>query len=126
MVDATEAHKRRYRKKEWRNTLLEVGKWALIIWLIWPLREASSGPIMFGRVALGILLFVIFAGKLFYDTVIHDIIRQKRTTAKQDVVTLIGMVVGVAVIVGLVIAFVGFLIIEYLEMARSGEDASGS
>lgn len=110
------ARRRAFLLKNWTRTVLEIGKWALVLWLLWPLRNASAGPLMFSRVALGVLLFVIFAGKLFYDTVIMGIIRQRRTTLKQDVVGLIGIVVALGLVVGLVLMLVVFLFLEFTEM----------
>ena len=89
----------------------------------WLVRNASAGPLMFTRVALGVLLFVIFAGKLFYDTVIMGIIRQRRTTLKQDIVGLVGIVVGVGLVVGLVLMLVAFLFLEFIEMMNTERGA---
>jgi hypothetical protein len=97
--------------------VLEISKWALVIWLLWPLSQASEGSVSFVRVLMGILLFVIFAGKLFYDTIIEGAIRQRRTSVKQDVAGFLGMVAGIAVVVGLVVLLVGFMIVELMTMA---------
>ena len=101
--------------KDWGNTALEVCKWALVVWLMWPIRNAAIGPIDFWRIAGGILLFIIFAGKLFYDSIIMDIIRQRRTSLKRDIVTLLGMAVIVALVVGFTLFFSGFLVVKMME-----------
>ena len=111
------------RRKEWAGTLLELGKWALVLWLLLPLRHASAGPMLFGRVALGILLFVIFTGKLFYDTVVVSVIRRRRMSAKQEVLSLVGIVLGLGLVVGIVLLLVGFLLLAFFEMMRTpGEE----
>jgi len=111
--------KRTFRLPDWARAGLEIGKWGLILWLLWPLRDASAGLLLFGRVALGVLLFVIFAGKLFYDTVIMGIIRQRRTTLKQDVIGLIGIVAGLGLVVGLVLMLVVLLFVEFIEIMNT-------
>jgi len=98
--------------KEWGGTALEVGKWLLVLWLLWPVRKANIAPVEFTRVVIGILLFIIFAGKLFFDTVIMSIIRQRRTTVKRDVITLLGIVLVLGLVVGLLLFFGALLLIE--------------
>jgi len=105
----------------WLKTGLEIGKWALVLWLLLPLRQASAGPILFGRVALGILLFIIFTGKMFYDTIIEGYFRQRRMSARQDLLSLVGIVLVVGLVVGLVIFLVGFMMLEFFEMMRQRE-----
>lgn len=108
--------------KDWGKTAVEIAKWVLVLWLLWPLRHASSGPVDFIRVSLGILLFILFAGKLFYDTVIMSIVRRKRTSAKQDFFSLLGIILGLSVVVGLLLLFIGYVLLEVYQMSRSGED----
>ena len=105
--------------KDWGKTVLEVAKWALVLWLLWPIRQHAGGSTAFTRVVIGVVLFIIFAGKLFYDTVIMGMIQQRRTSVKQDVVTLIGMTLVAAVLVGLLLFFLGFFVIELIRMSSS-------
>jgi hypothetical protein len=107
--------------KDWSKTVLEIGKWAVVLWLLWPLRNASHMSLDFTRVALGIFLFVIFSGKLFYDTIIMEILKKRRTTVKQDLVALLGMVAIITLIVGVLVTFVAFLIVEMMNMNREGQ-----
>lgn|GEM_PF-707574 len=103
----------------WRSVLWEVGRWGLVIVLLLPLRQAEPGPIDAYRVALGILLFVIFGGKLLYDIMIADILERRRQSAAKDVVTLVGMVIVVTLVVGLLMVFSGFLLVKLVAQARS-------
>ena len=98
--------------KEWGGTALEVGKWLLVLWLLWPVRNANIAPVEFTRVVIGVLLFIIFAGKLFFDTVIMSIIRQRRTSVKRDIVTLLGIVLVLGLVVGLLLFFGALLLME--------------
>jgi hypothetical protein len=117
-------HKQAKGKKgrEWTSTALEILKWAFVLWLLWPLRQPTETMIDFVRVVLGVLLFIIFAGKLLYDTVIMSIIRQRRNTGKQDLITMIGMVLVMGLVVGLLFLFTGYVFIElYRNMQRPEE-----
>jgi hypothetical protein len=122
MTRITGSKKRKIVLKDWGQTALEVGKWILVLWLLWPLRHATSGPVDFTRVLLGILLFIVFAGKVFYDTIIMGILRQRRTSVKQDVITLIGMVAGISLVVGLLIVFVGYAIVQLYQSSNRPQD----
>lgn len=117
-MEEKKAARQRSGLPEWIRTALEIGKWGMILWLLSPLRQASAGPILFGRVALGILLFIIFAGKLFYDAVLEGYLRKRRTSAREDLLSLVGIVLVVALVVGLVIFLVGFMMLEFFEMMR--------
>ena len=117
-----EAERRKAVLKDWGKTALEIAKWALVIWLLWPLRSALGGSVNFTRVVVGIVLFIIFAGKVFYDTVIMGVIRQRRTSVKQDILTLIGIVSVVSLVVGLMLVLVGFMIVELIQTANQPEE----
>jgi hypothetical protein len=99
--------------------ILEIGKWVLVLWLLWPLRHASNRPGAFVRVVVGIALFVIFSGKLFYDMVITGFIRQKRTTPGQDLLTVLGSVVVIALVVGLLLFFVGLMFVALFQASTN-------
>lgn len=111
-TEITGKARRKIIMKEWGGTALEVGKWLLVLWLLWPVRNANIAPVEFTRVVIGVLLFIIFAGKLFFDTVIMSIIRQRRTSVKRDIVTLLGIVLVLGLVVGLLLFFGALLLIE--------------
>jgi hypothetical protein len=98
--------------KGFRKIAPQILKWIAVVWCLWPLARISEKGIPLTRVVLGILFFVLFSGKLLYDTIIADYIRQRRTTLKQDIAALIGMVFGVLLLIGLVLAMVAALLIE--------------
>jgi hypothetical protein len=108
--------------KDWGNTALELGKWILVLWLLWPIRNAAAGPVDFVRVAVGIMLFIIFAGKLFYDTVIMGILRQRRTSVKQDILSFAGIILVMSLVVGFLLLFVGYLVIELINMSQQAQE----
>ncbi len=99
--------------KRWRSiggVFWELAKWGLVVYLLLPVRSPLPGKRDVIQVMLGILLFIIFAGKLLYDTIILSILRQKRDSVKKDIITVIGMVVVVALVVGLLLVTAGFLL----------------
>ena len=107
--------------KDWLGTALEILKWAFVVWLLWPIVELGRQRMSVARVVAGICLFVVFAGKLFYDTLITEFVRQRRTTAKQDLMALLGMIAAIFLLAGLVIGMVGLLIIQWQKGAAAGD-----
>lgn len=118
----TGKEKRKFILKDWGNTALEMGKWVLVLWLLWPIRSVAAGPMEFFRVAAGILLFIIFAGKLFYDTIIMGILRQRRTSVKQDILSFVGIILVMSIVVGFLLLFVGYLVIELMKMSQQTQE----
>ncbi len=90
--------------KDGGKTALEIFKWAFIIWLLWPLsRLSQEGLNQFTRVLFGILLFIIFTGKVLYDTIFVGLIKQRRTSMKQDAILLLGVILVLCFMLGLII-----------------------
>ncbi|MFQ5753647.1 MAG: hypothetical protein ACE5HI_16780 [bacterium] len=94
--------------------LLEIGKWVLVLWLILPLKNALQGSVDFGRVALGVVLFIIFAGKMLYDVVFFPRQHQAESSAGKDLLSMVGIVVGMAFIVLILVFFVALYVIKYM------------
>lgn len=97
---------------------LEVSKWAVIIWLLLPLKNALHGPAEFGRIALGVVLFVVFSGKLLYDAVFFPRQHKKASPAGKDLLSMLGIVVGIALIVSVLVFFVAVFVIESMNTSR--------
>jgi len=109
--------------KQWGSTFVEILKWVLVVWMLWPLFGLSQQrSISLTRVILGIMLFVIFSGKILFDTIIMDYIRQKRTTLKQDVIALVGLVAAVC----LLVLLVALMVAAYLTTANKILTTPGS
>jgi len=94
--------------------VIEIGKWALIIWLLFPITGATKVLINFSRVALGIVLFVIFTGKLLYDVVFFPRQHQRESSVGKDLVSMIGIVSGIALLVLVLVVFVALYVISYM------------
>lgn len=117
-----EKRKRKLKIREWKSVFTEILKWGLVIWLLFPLSRLSSGRYLFFRVLLGILLFIVFAGKTFYDIVIMDAIRQRRTSLKQDMIAFLGMIIGAMILVGLVILLFAMLLVTWQEQISQQQE----
>jgi hypothetical protein len=102
-----------------RKNVLEILKWIAVVWCLWPLARISEKGIPLTRVVAGILFFVLFSGKLLYDTIITDYVRQRRTTLKQDIAALAGMVFGILLLIGLVLAMVAALLLESAKSSQT-------
>ena len=95
----------------------EIGKWVLVIWLVWPLTQLTTTNVSFYRIMLGILLFVLFAGKMFYDMIIESYLKRERQNKYLDLLITVGSVTFMAIIVAAVILVTGLMIYN---MAKEG------
>ena len=107
-------------KKAWPY-VIEVARWALVLFLLAPVLHPRGGRWEFTRVLVGEALLVIFIGKLFYDTVIWKFTRQRRT-AGRDILSMLGMLVAVGLVVVLFVLLVGATLMRYFQglSAREG------
>lgn len=103
-----------YLVKSLQPLLLELAKWALVLWLMSPLAVAMHGPIDFSRVALGILLFILFTGKMLYDTILAPAKTRAERTPLQDVLAMIGSVAVIALAVGMMLVLVGLYVMKVI------------
>lgn len=97
----------------------EVSKWALVVWLLLPLRNSMTEHVNFNRIILGILLFVIFGGKVFYDTVLDSFKKRPERKPIVDLVVMVASIAVIALIVGISIVFIGYFI--FTGMQDSGD-----
>ncbi len=97
--------------------LSEVGKWALVLWLLMPIRKAMSERVDFARVALGILLFILFAGKLFYDNILDSLLKRKENQTSRDIIAMFGMAAAIALVIGVVVLFIGLFVFSSIQNA---------
>ncbi|NIA30551.1 MAG: hypothetical protein GWP06_11655 [Actinobacteria bacterium] len=97
----------------------EIGKWGLVLWLLLPIRKSMSGSVAFIRIGGGILLFVLFAGKLLYDSVFDAYKRNTERNNVRDLLGMVGIVSIIALVVGVVVFSIGFFVFSYLQSANS-------
>ncbi|MGQ9560560.1 MAG: hypothetical protein ACUVWA_08615 [Candidatus Oleimicrobiaceae bacterium] len=94
----------------WR-VVVAAAQWALVAYLLWPVRGRLQGMGDFARVTLGIFLFVIFSGKLLYD---QAVVRTSRAEPRQEWLHLAGIALGLVLVVGMVVLLVGILLANLL------------
>ena len=107
-------------KKHFPGWLSETLKWGLVIWLVWPLALLQGGSYQLPRVLLGIILFVIFAGKRFYDVVITTHSRNREKSLKQDIFGFIGSILAAALFVGFVLFMFALSISLFYKSTQPG------
>lgn len=98
-----------------KATLREIAKWLIVLWLMSPLALAMRGPVDFSRVALGILLFIIFTGKLLFDSIIAPLKTRAERTALQDVIMMFGVVAVIGLAVTMMILLIGLYVMKLIE-----------
>jgi len=100
---------------------LEIGRWALVAYLLFPLRRRMHLPLEFARTALGIALFVIFAGKMLYDRVIWKQLTGATRDSGRDMLSMVAITLLVALLVGVAIFFVGLYVVNMYQNAMEAE-----
>ena len=100
--------------------LFEIGKWALVVFLLSPLITFQAERMSLWRMMLGILLLVVFIGKMFYDFIIDNYKQRKESYRFWDLLILVGAITLIAVIIGGVLLFVGIYLVQQFSEADSG------
>ena len=92
----------------------EIGKWALVIYLLLPLTKAMNGVVDFNRIVIGETLLIIFIGKMFYDTVIWKFIRTRNEVGK-EIIGMIGLLVSIGFILVMFFLLFGVTLLLYFK-----------
>mgnify|MGYP006281297465 FL=1 len=95
--------------------LVEIGKWGIVVLLLWPLITFQAEKMSLWRLLLGIVLAVIYIGKLFYDILLDNFRQRKEQYTLKDLLTLVGFIVLVAILIGGAIVIIGFFIMTQLQ-----------
>jgi ABC-type multidrug transport system permease subunit len=103
------------RRNKTVSTIILAAKWLLVAWLLYPLRRRIYLPIDFTRSALGILLFIIFAGKMFYDGIVWQQITGRSREGWRDLLSLAAMVLIIGMLLAVTIFFVGLYIVNFTQ-----------
>jgi len=101
--------------KKTATLFFEAVKWAAVIWLLWPIHKAVDQKLDFARILLGILLFIIFIGKYFYDSILDRFKHTGEQKGFTDVLIMVGVVAVIALLVGLTILFIAMFVIAMAE-----------
>jgi hypothetical protein len=105
-----------------KPAFLEFAKWILVIWLLFPITMVQEKVISFPRIMAGIMLFVVFSGKMFYDIMLKKRNRDNERSNAADLLAMIGMVVVISTIVGLFIVMIGFLVVSGMQQATAPQE----
>jgi len=97
------------------RAVAQAAKWILVAWLLYPLRGRIRLPIDFTRSALGILLFIVFAGKMFYDIVVWQQITGRSREDWQDLLGLAAMILIIALLLAMTVFFIGLYMVSFTQ-----------
>ncbi len=90
----------------------EIGKWALAFWLVWPITQGATSRMSFYRIMLGILLFILFIGKMFYDIIIESYHKREHPNKFIDFFVMVGSVTFIALVIAAAIVITGLMVYE--------------
>lgn len=107
------------RNRKILSIVWELGKWGFVLWLLLPIRKSMTGSAAFIRIGGGILLFVLFAGKLLYDSIFEAYKRNTERNNVRDLLGMVGIVSIIALVVGAVVFSIGFFVFSYLQNANT-------
>lgn len=99
--------------------IVEIVKWGAVIWLFWPLFSFQSERIAVWRMVCGVLLIVVYLGKMFYDVIINALQRQKERYTLGDFLGLVVTITLIAVIVGGVLVLLALYLINQMQSGES-------
>jgi hypothetical protein len=83
---------------------------------LWPIHRSLEERVDFARIALGILLIILFIGKTFYDTVFSRSDKKPRKPV-HDLLVMVGAVTLIALLVGVTMVFIFLFLLSSLQEA---------
>jgi len=104
-------------KSKLSTILVEIVKWGLAVFLLWPLLSMQAQRMPLWRMVLGVMLLVINIGKIFYDVFLDNFKQKKEQYALRDLFMLILGVTIMAVIIGGAVMLIGLYVAQ---QANSG------
>jgi hypothetical protein len=105
-----------------KPVVYEIAKWSLVLWLLYPLVLIQEKYVSFPRIMAGILLFVVFSGKMLYDIMISKRIHARERSNAADLLATLGMVIVVAIIVGLFVVLIGFALFSQMQQTTAPQE----
>ena len=100
------------RKIKLSAIFIEIAKWGLAVFLLWPLLTFQAQRMPLWRMVVGVMLLVLNMGKIFYDVFLDNFKQKKEQYALSDLLMLIFGVTIIAVIIGGVIVLVGLYVAQ--------------
>lgn len=107
-------------KKVW-IVFSEIGKWSVIVYLFWPLIAMQGSKMPLWRMMLGVLLLVIFIGKLLYDYVLDTFNQYREKSPLGHLISMIVSISIIAVIIAGLIMLFGYYAISQYQQATPQE-----
>ncbi|MBN1560713.1 hypothetical protein JW998_10715 [candidate division KSB1 bacterium] len=95
--------------------LLNIAKWAIVVWLLWPLLTMQAERMSLWRVVLGVMLVVIYVGKMFYDFVLDHFKQKKERYTVVDLLMLVAFIAVVALLIGGAMLAIGLYVMKQLQ-----------
>ena len=103
--------------KKTGTIVVTVLKWVLVLFFLWPLQDADISITDFTRIVIGILLFILFAGKLFYDIILERKKNQKPVSAARELLNMVAIVSVLALAIAGIVAILGMVIYTMLQQS---------
>ena len=99
--------------------ILQIAKWGVVAWFLYPLYKPEHGMRDFVQVTLGVFLFVLFTIQFLYKEIIEG--RHRKRDPKSELLHLVGTTLVIASIVALVIFVIGMYVMQVGQMLTSPE-----
>jgi uncharacterized membrane protein YcjF (UPF0283 family) len=107
------------KKNKTLQHVLGIAKWVIVVWLLWPLLTLQAEKMSLWRMMLGIMLVVIYVGKMFYDFILDHFKQKKERYTVTDLLMLVVFIAIIAIIIGGTILLVGMLVMKQMQEATA-------
>lgn len=97
-----------------KSTLIEIGKWLVVLYLLLPIGTAITSRVQVFKIVAGIALAIIFVGKTFYDTIVYKFTRFRDSPGK-DLMAFVGILLIFLLVIGFFIGILGFALMQYYQ-----------
>ena len=101
------------------NYFLEIAKWGIVVWLLWPMLTFQAERMSVWRLVFGVMMAVIFVGKMFYDFILDNFKARRERYTIVDLLLLVGFIAIVAVLIGGTIVLVGLYLVTQMQEAAA-------
>lgn len=109
------------RSKKYFSVILEIAQWALVVFLFWPILTMRTEKMPLWRMMLGVLLLVIFIGKLFYDYTLAHYEKKQQRPQWINLLSLVASITLIAIIIGGLLLLFAFYAVSQLQQTPPQE-----
>jgi hypothetical protein len=109
------------RSKRYFSAAREIAQWALVVFLFWPILIMQTARMPLWRMMLGVLLLVIFIGKLFYDYTLAHYEKKSQRPQWVNLLSLVASITMIAVIIGGLLLLFAFYAVSQLQQTPPQE-----